>query len=84
MALDTTANTTSPSWLRLPDPAPSTPETEVIFSATQEKIGYVRNQQRVLAHKPAVLAAVTALDDAVVRDPLGALSPRARADCTRR
>ena len=78
MALDTAANTTSPSWLRLPDPAPSTPETEVIVSVTQEKIGYVRNQQRVLAHKPAVLAAVTALGDAVVHDPEGAPSPRER------
>jgi uncharacterized peroxidase-related enzyme len=76
MALDAPAPLQgAPSWLNLPDPAPLTPEVKAIFSATRDKLGYVRNQQRVLAHKPAYLAAVTALGDAIVRDPDGVLSP---------
>jgi uncharacterized peroxidase-related enzyme len=77
MALDA-ATTAAPSWLRLPDPAPATQVVAAIFAQTREKTGYVRNQQRVLAHKPAVLTALTALGDAVVRDPGGVLSPRER------
>ncbi len=77
MALDA-ATSSKPSWLELPDPAPSSPEIEAVFDGTRAKLGYVRNQQRVLAHKPAVLLAVGALGDAVVRDQAGALSPRER------
>jgi uncharacterized peroxidase-related enzyme len=77
MALDPTDSASRVSWLRLPDAAPS-PDVAAIFAATEGKLGYVRNQQRVLAHKPAVLAALTALGDAVVRDPDGALSSRER------
>jgi uncharacterized peroxidase-related enzyme len=76
MALD--AATAKPSWLDLPDPAPATPDTTAILEKTRAKLGYVRNQQRVLAHKPAVLAAVGALGDAVVRDEAGVLTPRER------
>jgi len=77
MALDT-AHGHAPSWLRFSESAPESAQTEVIFAATREKVGYVRHQQEVLAHKPALLAAVSALGDAVVRDPAGALSPRER------
>jgi uncharacterized peroxidase-related enzyme len=76
MALD--AATAKPSWLDLPDPAPATPETQAILDGTRAKLGYVRNQQRVLAHKPPILAAVGALGDAVVRDADGVLTPRER------
>ena len=62
------------SWLLLPDPAPDNPGNATIFQATQAKLGYVRNQQRVAAHKPAILAALSALGDAVVRDAQGELS----------
>jgi uncharacterized peroxidase-related enzyme len=75
MALD--AATLPPaSWLRLGDTPPASPHTEAIFAATRDAIGYVRHQQRVLAHKPGLLAAVTALGDAIVRDADGVLSPR--------
>ena len=76
MALDAAA--AKPSWLDLSDPAPGTPETEAILAATRGKLGYVRNQQRVLAHKPGILAAIGALGDAVVRDETGVLTPRER------
>ena len=65
------------SWVSLPPAAPG-PESAAILAATQAKLGYVRNQQHVLAHKPAILAALTALGDAVVRDETGVLSPRER------
>jgi uncharacterized peroxidase-related enzyme len=66
------------SWLDLPPPAPPTPEVGEIFAATRAKLGYVRNQQLVLAGKPAILAALGALGDAVVRDPASQLTPRER------
>jgi uncharacterized peroxidase-related enzyme len=78
MSLDTAAAGAAVSWLRLPEPAPGTSETEQILAATQQKAGYIRNQQRVLAHKPAILSAISALGDAVVRDETGILSPRER------
>jgi uncharacterized peroxidase-related enzyme len=65
------------SWLDLPRP-PAHPKVAEILAATSEKLGYVRNQQRVLAGKPAILAALTALGDAVVRDPEAVLTPRER------
>jgi len=77
MALDA-ATSVQPSWLRFADPPPVSSETEAIFAATREAVGYVRNQQRVLAHKPRALAAVTALGNAVVRDGEGVLTPRER------
>ena len=72
--MDMHAKTEPVSWLRLPDPAPATPATEAIFAAVHAKQGYVRNQLRVVAHKPAVLEALVALGNAVVRDPAGSLS----------
>jgi uncharacterized peroxidase-related enzyme len=71
------AATEAPSWLALGEP-PDLPQTAAILAATRHKLGYVRHQQVVLAHKPAVLAAVTALGDAIVRDTGGVLSPRER------
>ena len=67
-----------PSWLQLPDPAPATSETAALLAAVEAKQGYVRNQLRTVAHKPAVLAALIALGNAVVRDPEGSLSPAER------
>ncbi len=77
MTRDSTS-TEQPSWLRFAEPPPASAQTEAIFAATREKGGAVRHQQRVLAQKPALLAAVAALGDTVVRDPHGALSPRER------
>jgi uncharacterized peroxidase-related enzyme len=77
MALDA-ATSSDPSWLRFDAPPPRSAHTEAIFAATQKSLGYIRNQQRVLAHKPSVLAAVGALGDAVVRDADGVLTPRER------
>jgi len=66
------------SWLQLRNGPPSSAQTDAVFAATRGRLGYVRNQQRVLAYKPALLAAVTGLGDTVVRDEEGALSPRER------
>ena len=77
MALDALPAATH-SWLNLPEAAPTHPQVLAIFAETKTKIGYIRNQQRVLSHKPGVLTALTALGDAVVRDPAGELSPRER------
>jgi uncharacterized peroxidase-related enzyme len=65
------------SWISLPAAA-LVPDTAAVLAVTEAKLGYVRNQQRVLAHKPAILTALTALGDAVVRDEAGALTPRER------
>ena len=73
-----TAESIPASWLRFAAPPPESEQSEAIFATTRDKIGYVRHQQHVLAHKPALLATVTALGDTVVRDPNGALSPRER------
>lgn len=64
-------------WLDLPV-ATATPAVDTIFATTEAKLGYVRNQQRVLAHKPDILVALTAPGDAVVRDAAGVMSPRER------
>jgi uncharacterized peroxidase-related enzyme len=77
MAPDT-ITAVAPSWLRLSEPAPAHPEVQKIFAQTAVKTGYVRNQQRVLAHKPTILTALTVLGDAVVRDADGELSPQER------
>jgi uncharacterized peroxidase-related enzyme len=76
MALDAIV-ATAVSWVKLPAAEPA-PETATIFAATRAKLGYVRNQQHALAHKPAILAALTELGDAVVRDETGELLPRDR------
>jgi uncharacterized peroxidase-related enzyme len=77
MALDNTLSD-PPSWLRFAAPPQPSAGTEAILAATRHKVGYVRHQQRVLAQKPALLAAVAALGDTVVRDPDSKLSPRER------
>jgi uncharacterized peroxidase-related enzyme len=64
----------SVSWLRIEEPPPASSQTDAILAAARDAIGYVRNQQHVLAHRPRVLAAVGALGDAVVRDAEGVLS----------
>ena len=67
----------SVSWLDLDAPEVSE-ATAAILDRTRAALGYVRNQQHVLTHKPAILAAVGALGDAVVRDQDGVLTPRER------
>lgn len=65
------------SWLRLPA-AHLTPAVRQALSATVASIGYIRHQQNVVAHRPALLTATAALAEAVLRDPEGALSLRER------
>ncbi|MBN9510194.1 MAG: peroxidase-related enzyme [Alphaproteobacteria bacterium] len=72
------AKATSLSWLRFDAPPPASAETDAILAATRASLGYARHQQEVLAYRPRILAALTALGDAVVRDPAGALSARER------
>lgn len=77
MALDSKA-LVQHSWLRFGDLPPASSQTEATFAVTREAIGYVRNRQRILAHKPNVLTTVSALGDAIVRDTGGTLSPKER------
>ncbi|HEX3350928.1 MAG TPA: peroxidase-related enzyme [Acetobacteraceae bacterium] len=77
MALDTLP-AAAESWLRIAETPPADARTDAIFAATQAKLGYIRGQQRALAHRPDILAAVDALGNAVVRPPSGELSPRER------
>ncbi|CAH2603181.1 Peroxidase-related enzyme [Rhodovastum atsumiense] len=77
MSRDLAPPATPVSWLDLPVTVDH-PTVREVFAATSAKIGYVRHQQHVLSAKPTVLAALTALGDAVVRDPDGVLSPRER------
>ncbi len=62
------------SWLDLPETAQASAESDKLFPLLVAKQGYVRNQLRVVAHKPALMSAVARLGDAVVRDPGGSLS----------
>ncbi len=66
------------SWLRFDAPPPVSAETDAILAATRAGLGYARHQQEVLAYRPRILAALTALGDAVVRDAAGALSAQER------
>ena len=65
------------SWLDLPQ-APSTPELEDLFERTRQKLGYVRNGQRAIAHRPALAVAQDVLSRAVNSDQPGGLSRRDR------
>jgi uncharacterized peroxidase-related enzyme len=65
------------SWLDLEPPLPS-PETEAIFARSQEKLGYVRNTQRVLAQFPALLVAQDAMSRALTVEFEGGLSGKER------
>src|SRR4051795_5992830 len=65
------------SWLDLPPPA-ETPELQELFARTREKIGYVRNGQRAIAHRPALAVAQDVLSRAVNSDQPAGLSRRER------
>jgi uncharacterized peroxidase-related enzyme len=62
------------SWLRLAKRAPVSPAMREIFEVTEAKLGYVRNQQRVFAHKPSIFAALAQLSAAVTQDKESALT----------
>jgi uncharacterized peroxidase-related enzyme len=66
------------AWVRPETPRPLAADVAALFAATEVKLGYVRNQQRVLAGRPAILAALGALSAAINQDPAGALSVRER------
>jgi uncharacterized peroxidase-related enzyme len=68
----------APSWLRLADPAPASAAVDAVFAATEAKLGYVRHQQRLFAHRPDILTALTQLSAAANQNPESALTPRER------
>lgn len=65
------------SWLDLPATAP-TPEVRAVFDRTRERIGYIRNNQRVAAHRPGLLVGLDALSRGVQFAPEIGLSARER------
>jgi uncharacterized peroxidase-related enzyme len=65
------------SWLKL-GALRADAAAKAVFAQTEERIGYVRTTQRLLAHKPALLLAQEGLSRAVMRDPDGSLSDRER------
>jgi len=65
------------SWLNLPA-APLTPEVHAALATTVEMVGYIRHQQTVTAHRPALLTAMGALAQTILRDPDSVLTLRER------
>jgi uncharacterized peroxidase-related enzyme len=65
------------SWLHLPE-APLTPELRELYDRTAGKIGYVRNGQRAVAHRPELALAQDVLSRAVNSDRPDGLSRRER------
>lgn len=65
------------SWLAL-GAAPSNPETEEVFKKTRERLGFVRNSQLVVAHRPRMLAAQEALSRSLMQDSDSSLSEKER------
>jgi len=51
----------APSWLRLPEPPAPAPEVADLLAASEAKLGYLRNGQRVQAHWPALLLSLEAV-----------------------
>ena len=65
------------SWLTLPAPAPAG-EVEALLDRTRETLGYVRNGQRALLPRPALLLAQDALSRAVNGNAESGLTPKER------
>lgn len=65
------------SWIKLGE-APSTPESKEVFQKTLERLGFVRNSQHTVAHKPKFLAAQEALSRSLMQDQDSSLTPKER------
>lgn len=65
------------SWLKL-GAAKKSPESVDVYAKTMKRLGYVRNSQLVVAHKPAVLAAQEALSASLMQAQDSGISPKER------
>lgn len=65
------------SWLRLPSPPAPSQAVADLLAASEAKLGYLRNGQRVQAHWPALLLALEAVSQAL-KAPDAVLPPRER------
>ncbi|MCQ4159079.1 peroxidase-related enzyme [Roseomonas sp. GC11] len=66
------------SWLDLPPPPPQGEAVQALLARTEAALGYVRNGQKALLHRPEVLLAQDALSRAVNQNPASGLSPAER------
>lgn len=67
----------APSWLRLPPAPPPSQAAADLLAASEAKLGYLRNGQRVQAHWPALLLALDAVSQALKAEG-NMLPPRER------
>ncbi|MDB5414902.1 MAG: peroxidase [Rubritepida sp.] len=66
------------SWLDLGKPPKPSVEIKALLDRTQEKLGYVRNGQLAVLHRPSLVLGQDALSRAATQDPDSALSRRER------
>ncbi|WP_424813195.1 peroxidase-related enzyme [Roseococcus sp. YIM B11640] len=66
------------SWLALGAPPKAPAEVQAVLDRTQEKLGYVRNGQLAVLHRPNLVLGQDALSRAATQDPESALSRRER------
>ncbi|MBS7813407.1 peroxidase-related enzyme [Roseococcus pinisoli] len=66
------------SWLQLGKPPKASAEVQALLDRTQEKLGYVRNGQLAVLHRPNLVLGQDAISRAATQDPDSALSRRER------
>lgn len=66
------------SWIRLDVPPKPSAEVQLLLDRTKEKLGYVRNGQIALLHRPGLVLGQDALSRAATQDPDSDLSRRER------
>lgn len=65
---------TALSWLDLPPPPPPGEAVQALLERTRATLGYVRNGQQALLHRPGLVLAQDTLSRAVNHDPQSGLS----------
>lgn len=66
------------SWLALGTPPKAPAEVQAVLDRTKEKLGYIRNGQLAVLHRPNLVLGQDALSRAATQDPDSALSRRER------
>lgn len=71
-------NTDKISWLKLGAPDTGNPDVAAVFDRTKAAVGFVRNSQIAVAHKPNMLVAQEALSRSLMQDAESSLSQKER------
>lgn len=66
------------SWLKLGKPPKASAEVQAVLDHTQQKLGYIRNGQLAVLHRPNLVLGQDALSRAATQNPDSALSRRER------